>query len=260
MRYEILGPIRIASGGRCSFISARKVELLLVVLLSRANNVVTMDQLISEIWSDKIPQRAVAAIYVYMSQLRKFLDQLDRSREHILKRPQGYLMLLGPDELDATSFLRWADMGRAYARNQQSELAASAFEEALSNWRGPITWDAESGPIVRSFVTYLTETRLECIEMLLDAQLELGYHRQAVGRLYTLTTEYPLREAFYHQLMLALYRCDRQADALNVYRSAQRILKEELGVEPCRSLQHIHRSILIADDRLLEARGSARSV
>jgi SARP family transcriptional regulator, regulator of embCAB operon len=87
--------------------------------------------------------------------------------------------------------------------------------------------------------------------MFIDAQLKIGYHRQLVGRLYTLTAEYPLREAFYQQLMLALYRCNRQADALSVYQSAQRILGDELGVDPCRSLQRIRRSILMADDRLL---------
>jgi SARP family transcriptional regulator, regulator of embCAB operon len=260
MRYEILGPVRITSGDRCSFISARKIELLLIVLLSRANNVVTMDQLISEIWTDKGPQRAVAAVHVYMSQLRKFLDRLDQPQQKIVTRSQGYQMLLEPDELDTSSFLRWAETGRAHTRNQQYELASSAFEKALGIWRGPITWDTDSGSIVKSFATYLTETSLECVEMLLDTQLKLGYHQQLVGRLYTLTVEHPLREAFYQQLMLALYRCNRQADALSVYRSAQRILDDELGVEPCRSLQRIHRGILMADDQLLlSAQSSARS-
>jgi SARP family transcriptional regulator, regulator of embCAB operon len=259
MRYEVLGPIRVAGGNRCSFISARKVELLLIILLSRANDVVTADQLIPEIWGDKTPQRATSAIYVYISQLRKFLDQLDKSRKHILTRPQGYTMVLRQDELDASSFLSWADVGRAHSGNQQYELASSAFEEALSNWRGPIIWDAETGPIVRSFATYLSEIRLECIEMLIDAQLELGRHRQVVGQLYTLAVEHPLREAFYQQLMLALYRCNRQADALNVYQSAQQTLRDELGVDPCRSLQRIHYGILRADDKLLQTQGGARS-
>lgn len=257
IKYSILGPIRIANGERSSFISARKVELLLITLLSRANHVMTVDRLTSEIWGEKAPQRATSALYVYMSQLRKFLDQLDQSRKHILTDPQGYLIVLGQDELDASSFLSWVDLGREYARNQQYELASSAFDEALSEWRGSITWDAHSGPIVRSFVTYLTETRLECIEMLLEAQLRLGHHRQIIGRLYPLTVEYPLREGFYQQLMLALYRCNRQADALNVYQSAQQILKEELGVDPCRSLRQIHRGILMADDRLLQTQGEA---
>jgi SARP family transcriptional regulator, regulator of embCAB operon len=250
MRYEILGPVRVANGDHFSSISARKVELLLIVLLSRANNVVTMDQLISEIWAGKIPRRAVAAVHVYMSQLRKFLDRLGRP-QHIVTRSQGYQMLLEPDEIDTGSFLHGVGTGRAHTRNQQYEAASSTFEKALSIWRGPIVWDTDSGLIVKSYATYLTEARLECIEMLIDAQLKLGYHRQLVGQLYTLTAEYPLREVFYQQLMLALYRCSRQADALSVYQSAQRILGDELGVDPCRSLQRIHRSILMADDRLL---------
>jgi DNA-binding SARP family transcriptional activator len=117
-------------------------------------------------------------------------------------------------------------------------------------WRGPVLGDLSHGPIVESFVTWLSETRLECTEMLIDAQLELGRHRKIVGRLYSLTAEHPLRESFSRQLMLALYRSERQADALDVYRSVRRTIHDELGLEPCRALQELQQSILTADYEL----------
>src|SRR5262249_40959488 len=105
----------------------------------------------------------------------------------------------------------------------------------------------------RGFATRLNEARLECTEMLVDAQLQLGCHRDLVGMLYTLTTEHPLREAFYRQLMLALYRSERRADALKVYQAARNTLIDELGLEPCTPLRELHTAILQADDdRLLE--------
>src|SRR6185503_18952705 len=117
-------------------------------------------------------------------------------------------------------------------------------------WRGPALGDLRAGPIVEGFVTWLAEARLECLEMLADSHLELGRHRELVGRLYSLTAEHPLREAFYRQLMLALYRSERQADALKVYQMARKTLNEELGLEPCRSVQDLQRAILTADDQL----------
>ncbi len=100
------------------------------------------------------------------------------------------------------------------------------------------------------FVTWMSDARMECLEMLNDAQLELGRHRELVGRLYSLITEHPLREAFYRQLMLALYRSECQAEALKVFQVARRTLNEELGLEPCRALQDLQRAILTADDQL----------
>jgi SARP family transcriptional regulator, regulator of embCAB operon len=257
MRYQILGPACVIGRDRSSSINARKIELLLIALLSRANRIVPARQLMQEIWSDVIPQRATAGIYVYISQLRKFLDQLDSSADHIRTQSQGYLLRVGSGELDASLFLQDLDTGRTHARYQRYELASSCFEDALNRWRGPTVWSTDCGPLIQAYATYLTERRLEGIEMLVDARLELGHHRELAGWLYTLTTEYPMREVFYRQLMLALYRSERQADALNVYRCARQALLDELGLEPCRSLRHLHQSILTADDELLNAYASS---
>jgi DNA-binding SARP family transcriptional activator len=260
VRYEILGPIRIADGDRFSFIGARKVEILLAVLLARADQVVTTDQLIGEIWGEEIPRRAIAVIHVYISQIRKFLSSARRSESPIVTRPPGYLLRLEADELDCRSFQQLVNQGRNHTREQRPELAAKRFESALALWRGPVFGDLSDGPILGSFATWLTEARLECIEMLIDTQLTLGRHRELIGRLYSLTTEHPLREVFYRQLMLALYRSERQADALSVYQSARRTLNDELGIEPCRPLRDLQRAILMADDQLDLAPRSAEAV
>ncbi len=107
------------------------------------------------------------------------------------------------------------------------------------------------GPILRGFATRLTEQRMDCTEMLVDAQLRSGRHRELVGLLYALTGEYPLRETFHRQLMLALYRSERRADALKAYQCARQTLIDELGLEPCAPLQDLHRAILRADHKAL---------
>jgi len=251
VRYELLGPLRVVGDeGTSASIGAQKIETLLAVLLIRADQVVATEQLMTEIWGDRVPRRATAGIHVYVSQLRKFLNRCGGSSSPVVTRPPGYVLRSGTDELDHQSFLRLVGWGRDHVRDRRYEEASACFENALEMWRGPVLGDLSYGPIVEGFVTWLSETRLECTEMLIDAQLELGRHRELVGRLYSLTAEHPLREAFSRQLMLALYRSDRQADALEVYRSVRQTINDELGLEPCRALQELQHGILTADYEL----------
>ncbi|MEV0387446.1 AfsR/SARP family transcriptional regulator [Nonomuraea sp. NPDC050643] len=244
MRYEILGPLRVVDGNDYSFISARKVESTLAVLLIRADHVVAFDQLVMELWGDSPPRRVAAGIHVYISQLRKFLHRPERDDNPVVTHPPGYLLRMGVDELDFRDFLRLTEEGRCLAREERYEEAADCLERALSLWRGPVLRDLGNGPIIDGFVAWLMESRLECLELLADCQLQLGRHRELVARLYSLITEHPLRETFYRQLMLALYRSERQADALHVYQTARRTLRHELGVEPCRALRDLQQAIL----------------
>jgi DNA-binding SARP family transcriptional activator len=251
VRYELLGPLRVVGDeGKSDSIGAQKIETLLAVLLIRSDQVVATEQLMTEIWGERVPRRATAGIHVYVSQLRKFLNRCGGAGSPVVTRPPGYVLRSGTDELDYQSFLRLVGWGRDHVRDRRYEEASACFENALEMWRGPVLGDLSHGPIVEGFVTWLTETRLECTEMLIDAQLELGRHRELVGRLYSLTAEHPLREAFSRQLMLALYRSERQADALEVYRSVRQTINDELGLEPCRALQELQRGILTADYEL----------
>lgn len=248
MRYEILGPLRVREGQQLSFISAKKIETILAVLLARADQAVTIDELMREIWGERMPRRATAGIHVYISQIRKFLSRPNREGTPLLRQPSGYLLHLGEDEIDYHDFTRLVERGRAHLRERDHAAAAGCFDEALALWRGPALVDLHEGPILCGFATLLTEERIECTEMLIKAQLRLGRHREQVGRLYSLITEFPLREGFYRQLMLALYRSHRRADALHVYQVLRKALNEQLGLEPCRELRDLQRAILLADD------------
>lgn len=251
MRYEILGPLRIVDEGMVSSISARKMEMLLAALLVRNGQIVSIDQLIAEIWGESPPRRATAALHVYISQLRKLLRRPGDPTSRIATRPTGYQLVMGDDELDLREFQALVVRGRRHVRLGNSEDAVDDFQAALDLWHGGVVTDiSDSSSIVTGFLTWIEEQRLETVEMLIDTSLALGRHRELVGQLYSLATEYPMRESFHRQLMLALYRSERQADALDVYRSARGILNERLGLEPCRPLRELHQAILTADDQL----------
>ncbi|MCK2244447.1 MULTISPECIES: AfsR/SARP family transcriptional regulator [unclassified Crossiella] len=250
MKYEILGPLRVLDDNAYTSISARKVEITLAVLLIRADHVVSFDQLVTELWGDSPPRRVAAGVHVHISQLRKFLHRPDRADNPIVTHPRGYLLKLGNDELDFRHFLRLCESGRGLVREERWAEAADCLERALGLWRGPVLRDLGNGPIIDGFAAWLMESRLECLELLADCWLQLGRHRELVAQLYSLIAEYPLRETFYRRLMLALYRSDRQADALEVYRRARRTLHDELGLEPCRALQDLQRAILSSPRQL----------
>ncbi|GAA3269293.1 AfsR/SARP family transcriptional regulator [Dactylosporangium vinaceum] len=251
MRYEILGPLRVVDAKGVTTISAPKIEVLLAALLIRADHLVAAEHLIGEIWGDQPPRRATAGLHVYISELRKFLTRTDRPEGRIQTRPPGYVLELRGDQTDVQEFLSLVDEGRSRLREHRLDEAMAALERALGLWRGAPLGDLLKGPSVEAFATWLSEVRMEATELLMDAQLQLGMHRQLVSRLFLLTAEHPLRESFYKQLMLALYRSDRTADALKVFQTARRTLHAELGLEPCRALQEVQRAILTADDRVL---------
>lgn len=254
MRYEILGPLRVVHQGSDSSIGSQQLETVLAVLLIRAGQVVSREQLINEIWSDRAPRRANAGIHVLISQLRKFLKQCGSADDPIATRNSGYRINIGSDEFDLRAFNHLLDVGRGYARQEMHEEASDCFGSALSLWRGAVLDRVREGPIVEAFAAWAEEARLECVETLTDSRLALGRYRELVGELYALTAEYPLRETFYRQLMLALFGAQRKADALHVYRIAQARLKDELGLEPCRMLQELQCSILRDDLELCSAR------
>jgi SARP family transcriptional regulator, regulator of embCAB operon len=257
VRYEIMGPVRVIDGEGQRTIKAQKVEILLAVLLVRYNQVVAVDQLIREIWGEEPPRSVTAALYVYVSQVRKFLKRPGREDGPVLTKPPGYMLYLGSDGLDLCGFDKLVRDGREHFRSQNFETAGRIFENALSLCRGPLLDGVCRGPILRGFQTWFNEARLECMEMLMDARLALGRHRELISDLYRLGTEHPLRETFHRQLMLALYRSDRQAEALQVYQRARRTLNDELGLEPGRALQEVQHAILTADSRLMTSGGES---
>jgi DNA-binding SARP family transcriptional activator len=248
MMYEILGSVAIRDGKRSADFPARKVQMLLILLLSRANRMVPMDDVIREIWEEDTPRRAVDAVYVYISQLRKIFDDVGGLSGRIATKNAGYLLSVEEDEFDVNLFLKYADRGRALARENNFPDAASYFERASRCWRGPLNWGESCGPSLQAFAAFLNESHLGTIEISNEISLRLGRHRELISNLYTLVSEHPLREIFYSQLMVALFRSGRRADALKVYTAAREILLDQLGLDPCRQLRELQQAILADDE------------
>ncbi|MEU3573329.1 AfsR/SARP family transcriptional regulator [Kitasatospora sp. NPDC036755] len=250
LRYELLGPLRVVDEHGEHSPSAYKVRLLLATLLGRAGQVVTMEQLVEAVWGDRAPTRASANVHVYVSQLRKFLHRDGVTQTPIATQPPGYRITVAPESMDQFRFRRLVQEGRGHARAARHEDAATAFGAALSLWRGPALEGLRDSAPLDTLASRLDEDRLECIELLAESALALGQHRELIGLLYAAIDENPLREPFYRQLMLALFRSERQAEALQLYQLARRTVSDALGVEPCRSLRELHQAILEDDDRL----------
>ncbi|MER5521345.1 MULTISPECIES: AfsR/SARP family transcriptional regulator [unclassified Streptomyces] len=248
MRYELLGPLRIRHEEQSHSLSAPKVETTLATLLIGSGRVITKEQLATELWGDRPPKRASAAVHVYISQLRKFLVGAgDEGSRVIVTRPLGYELRLDGADWDVDEFKEAIRTGRGLRAAERHEEALESLERALSLIRGPVLEGIAEGPMLTAFTTWAEEERLQCLELSVETRTALGRHREVIGLLSTLTAQYPLRESFYRQLMLVLYRSERQAEALQVYRSAQRVLRAELGLEPHRSLRRLHQAILTSD-------------
>ena len=241
MEFRILGPLEVLEEGRPVALGGSKQRALLAILLLQAPDVVSRDRLIDELWGASPPGTAPTALQVYVSQLRKILG-----RETIVTRARGYSMQVGAGELDLDRFERLVGDARA----QDPAEAAETLREALALWRGTPLAEFESVEFTDAERARLEEQRLTALEQRIEADLTLGRHAAVVPELEGLVREHPLRERLRGQLMRALYRCGRQADALEVYRSGRRLLDEELGLEPDDALQRLEKAILNHDPSL----------
>src|SRR2546425_2767649 len=224
MEFRILGPLQVLDEGRELPLGGAKQRALLALLLLDPNRVVSRARLIDELWHADPPETARTALQVYISQLRKALGW-----DLILTQPPGYLIRVSDGELDLHRF-EWLV---ATARAEEPAEAARLLREGLALWRG--TPLAELGDsFARAERARLEEQRLAALEQRIEAELALGRQAELVPELEGLVHEQPLRERLRGQLMLALYRCGRQADALEVYRSGRRVLGEGVRVQPDR--------------------------
>ena len=243
MEFRILGPLEVANGDGLLPLAGAKQRALLAILLLSANETVSSDRLIDELWGGQSPESARAALQVRVSQLRKALGAAGAA---ILTRPPGYVLRLEREQLDLYRFERL--VGEADAT--EPAAAAAKLREALALWRGPPLADLAYESFAQLAIRRLVELRLAALEKRIDADLALDRHADVVGELETLVAEHPLRERLRAQLMLALYRCGRQADALGVYRSARAVLVEQLGIEPSPPLRELEQAILRQDPTL----------
>jgi DNA-binding SARP family transcriptional activator len=217
----------------------------LALLLLNANRRVSRDELGAALWGESPPPTASNAIQVVISRLRKLVEG---SAELHTERG-GYLLGIDPGQLDLARFERLLEEGRAALAEGRAEVASARLREALGHWRGPALADLGYEAFAQSHIARLEELRLAAIEERIEADVALG-HTPLVAELTTLVREHPLRERLRAQLMLALYRSGRQADALAAYQQTRRTLVDELGVEPGAELRELNRRILNQDAAL----------
>jgi DNA-binding SARP family transcriptional activator/tetratricopeptide (TPR) repeat protein len=238
VEFRILGPLEVFSDGQALDLGGAKQRALLAVLLLDANNVVSTDRLIDALWEDEPPETAAKALQVYVSSLRKLLG-----KERVETRPPGYRLAVAADEFDLERFRELQEGGRP--------------AQALALWRGGPLSDFAHARFAQAEIARLEDLRLACLEERIDQDLAEGRGAELTGELEALVAEHPLRERPRGQLMLALYRSGRQAEALDAYQAARRALVEELGIEPGRELRDLHQRILNQDPSLDEYGRSA---
>jgi DNA-binding SARP family transcriptional activator len=252
MDFRILGPLEALDEGRVVRLGGTKQRALLAVFLLHANETLGTDRLIDELWGERAPATAAKTVQVYISRLRKALAGAeDNGSEGVVAtREHGYELKLDPERLDAQRFERLVAEGRSELAAGRPEPAAAALEASLSLWRGPALADLAYEPFAQREIARLDDLRVTAHELLIEARLALGAHAEVVGQLEKLISEHPYRESLRAQLMLALYRCERQADALQAFQEARRTLVEELGIEPGERLRELERAILAQDQSL----------
>ncbi len=249
MEFKILGPLEVRQEDRRLACTGPKQRLLLGVLLLHANEVVSSDRLIEALWGASPPETARKALQMHVSQLRDLLEP-QRARGEgrvLLTRPPGYELSLADGELDLQRFEQGVAEARAATKAGDAQEAARGLREALALWRGPPLADLSFESVVQDDIARLEDLRLAVLEDRVDADLALGRHADVVGELESLASEHPLRERIRAQLMLALYRSGRQAEALEVYRDTRRVLVDELGIEPGKELRELEDAILRQD-------------
>ncbi|MCX5205101.1 winged helix-turn-helix domain-containing protein [Streptomyces sp. NBC_00237] len=254
-RYEfkLLGPLEVRRDGVPVPLGAAKLRVLLVALLLEAGRVVTVDALTERLWGEEPPGRARNTVQNYVLRLRRALGP-----GAVLTHPQGYLIQAGPDELDLLQFGALVREGRTALGEGAPERAAVLLGKARELWRGEPLSDLPAEP-VRDIVPCLVEQRLDAEELWIEAELTLGRSAAVLPQLRTLVGAHPLRERFWAQRMLALYRCGRQGEALECYREVTALLAEELGVDPGAELRLLHGRLLAADAGLGAGQGAGLS-
>jgi ABC-type branched-subunit amino acid transport system substrate-binding protein/DNA-binding SARP family transcriptional activator len=241
LEFRILGPLEVAGASGVVSLGGQRQRALLALLLLHRNESVSTDRLIDELWGERPPVTAQKTVQVYVSRLRSELGE-----GRIETRGRGYFLLLDVGELDLDRFEELVER----SEREEPRAAAATLREALSLFRGEPLGDLGYEPWAQSEVAKLKDMRIGALERRLDADLDSGRHRQLVAELEALVREHPQRERIRGQLMLALYRSGRQADALESYRQGRTLLAEQLGLEPGPELRELEQRILRHDPSL----------
>ena len=259
LEFRVLGPIEVVRDAGPVRLGGRKQRGVLAILLLHANQVVPVDEIASDLYGEDVPATAVAQVRDHVSQLRRLLADGDTETDgSILEtRTPGYLLRVERQQLDAARFEGRTNEASGALSRGEAGLAADWLREALSLWRGPPLADFAYESFAQPEIARLEELRLVALERRIEADLALGVDGALVGEVQALVHEHPLREQLRLQLMLALYRSGRQAEAVDVYHATRRALVDELGIEPSEALRDLAGRILRHDPSLAFARETA---
>jgi len=260
MEFGLLGPLSVIDRGSDKTPTAPKQRQMLAVLLLNANHVVSMEQFVYELWERNPPSSAIAALYTYIMQLRRTMGGRpvddDTPSGRLIRRSRGYQLEVLPGELDLDVFEDRVRAARnALARNE-NESAAQQLRAALGMWRAQLLVDVTTGPVLNAAIAVIERRRLDAIGQRISADLHLGRHHELIGELSALVYHHATNEDLAAQLMLALYRSGRQADALAAFHVLRRALSEDLGAAPTQRMHQLYMDILSAHPRLEMSSGT----
>ncbi|MFK4089219.1 AfsR/SARP family transcriptional regulator [Kribbella sp. NPDC020789] len=255
LEFRILGPLEIFRAGRPVAVPAAKQRVVLAALLLRANQVVGVEELIDRLWQADMPPNARGTAQAYVMRLRRVLGEASRSTGVIRTETAGYRLTVRPEQLDVLRFHEALRNAEEAGRRQDPVTESAQLEAALALWRGRPLADVPSDPLRSDELPRLEELRFQALERRLQLDLDLGRHSQVIPELRALTSEYPFREGFWGQLMLALYRANRPLDALDTYERLTAVLSTELGSVPSRDIHRLQLAIQ-NDDPALRPLGS----
>ena len=259
MEIRLLGAVEASADGTALPLGGPRQRAVLADLALHAGQLVAADRLIDDLWGERPPASAKHTLETYISRLRHVLNASGAASPPLMTRPGGYLLDAAPECVDVWQFRDLAARGSGARDQGDAAAAVMLLGSAVQLWRGPALADVQDAPFAVLARQRLEEERLTASEKLAEARLALGQHRELVPELEALIGGSPYREGFHAQLMLALYRSGRQAEALAAFGRARDLLAGELGIEPGRELRRLHRAVLLQAPELEPDGGTARS-
>jgi predicted ATPase/DNA-binding SARP family transcriptional activator len=256
MDFRILGPLEVSADGRAVPLAGAKPRAVLAMLLLHLNEPVSAERLAAALWGEDAPAGAVKTVQVHVSRLRKALGDPDL----LATTPAGYQLNVHPEQIDAACFERQVAAGRRALAAGHAGRASDLLRAALALWRGAPLAEFAWAPFAPTEINRLEELHLAAIEVRVEIDLAARREAELIAELQQLTSRHPWRERLHAQLMLALYRSGRQADALGAYRHAREVLVDRLGIEPGPELQELNQAILVHDPALQPPRATVASV
>jgi basic membrane lipoprotein Med (substrate-binding protein (PBP1-ABC) superfamily)/DNA-binding SARP family transcriptional activator len=251
VEFALLGPLEVVHQGQQLDLGPHKQRSLLALLLIHANRVVSTDRILDELWGADAEGKE-NALWVYVSRLRSVLEpeRVERGESNVLlTQDHGYILRVDPESIDAHRFESAATEGRSLVKDDAA-TAAEILRQALRLWRGTPLQDFAYDDFAQTEITRLEELRLKAVEDRIEADLRLGQAGELVGELEALQQQHPMQERFVGQLMVALYRSGRQADALRTFGRFRRHIGEELGIDPSPELRRLEEQVLLHDSRI----------